>query len=83
MRKWFLAIVLSTSTVPTNGPIYWAIFGPIEVSTEVPVGYPPAPPLISTGPATFVVLKSSTSADCYKLNVTPNGTLKTEWTKCP
>lgn len=79
LAKILLGIVITSTTIPSDGPVYWAIFGPVDVSTMTPY----VPPVVSTGPSTFVVLKSSTSTDCYSLAVTPNGTLKTVWVKCP
>lgn len=40
-------------------------------------------PTVSTQPATSVILKSRTSPDCYRITVSPNGTLGTQWTVCP
>lgn len=72
MIKNLFVVMLSTSTV------YWAIWGPIDVSSGTPamVG-------VSTGPVANVILHSQTTPDCYQLIVTPNGTLGTQWTQCP
>lgn len=72
-----LAVLISTDTFVPQA--YWAIFGPLEVSTETTGGFIG----ISTGPVSNVILHSPTTPDCYRIVVTPNGTLKTEWVVCP
>lgn len=72
-------LTLSSSTVTAPpGSVWWAVFGPLEVSTmtSTSVG-------LSTGAITNVILKSATTPDCYILTVTPNGTIGTKWIQCP
>lgn len=80
-----LAVICSTSTC-TLGPddMLWGVFGHLAVSTETPSWFNPTVPVVSTAPATNVVVCSEQSPnDCYKLKVTPNGTWSSQWVTRP
>lgn len=82
--RWLLLLALASpalaaSTEPVTLPqVYWAIWGPLEVSTSTPENIG-----VSSGPVSNVLLRSQTTKDCYTLAVNPNGSLYTKWTTCP
>lgn len=73
----FLTLIASTTTAPGQ-QLYWAIFGPIDVSTMSAMSPSEVLPAVTAG----IHLKAS-SGDCYLLTVAPNGTLGTKYEACP
>lgn len=85
MKQFLFAVIISTTAL-NHG--WWAVGGPIE-GTEVGLPWTPpdvsTPVVVSTAPAPaldYLLLKSSTTANCYKYYVSPNGSWLKEWSKC-
>lgn len=80
MKQFLLAVVLSTTTIPVGGSVWWFIGGPVDVSSQAVVSS--TRPVVTSTQTVPVILKSATTNDCYRLTVAPNGTLGTVWVPC-
>lgn len=66
-----LAFTVNVSSEILSGDkMYWAVFGPIEVSTK------------TANVQKKSVQVQADNGDCYGLTVTPNGTLGAKWEAC-
>lgn len=86
-RQILLAVVLSSAPFCNPDGKFWAV-GPLDSLEQMTTVQTVVAP--STGPlsniVSNVVICSSTSAsipDCYRITVTPNGTLGTRWVTKP
>ena len=80
LNKWAFLLVIPiyiSTTTPPGQQVYWAVFGPLDVSTAAPMDVS-----TPTAPAPQDIQIKADTGDCYKLTVTPNGTLGTEWEAC-
>lgn len=74
-----VAVTISSGTIPINSTqAFWAVFGPIDVSTQT-VSASTTPVSNVSAP---IILKSDTTPDCGTLKMYPNGNLYTVWTPC-
>lgn len=82
LKFLIVGVVITSGTITFPPVAYWAVFGPIDTSTDVLCNV--TPPSVTTGPYTFRV-STDPASDCYQADgVFPNGTLINErWSACP